>query len=88
MSQTRSNVRSPRRDGVAVARAAVLTHGRAEVIGDAPDRLRAVAARCGVEIVGEDDPDIVVVLGGDGTIRGGRFSDGSARASRPLNQAG
>jgi NAD+ kinase len=68
MSQTRSNVRSPRRDGVAVARAAFLTHGRAEVIGDALDRLRAVAARCGVEIVAEDDPDIVVVLGGDGTM--------------------
>jgi NAD+ kinase len=68
MSQTRSNVRSPRRDGVAVARAAFLTHGRSEVIGDAPDRLRAVAARCGVEVVDEDDPDIVVVLGGDGTM--------------------
>jgi NAD+ kinase len=68
MSQTRSNVRSPRRDGVAVARAAFLTHGRSEVIGDALDRLRAVAARCGVEVVDEDDPDIVVVLGGDGTM--------------------
>ena len=68
MSQTRSNVRSPRREGVAVARAAFLSHGRAEVIGDAPDRLRAVAARCGVDVVDEDDPDIVVVLGGDGTM--------------------
>ena len=68
MSQTRSNVRSPRRDGVAVARAAFLTHGRAEVIGDALDRLRAVAARCGVEVVDEHHPDIVVVLGGDGTM--------------------
>jgi NAD+ kinase len=53
---------------VAVARAAFVTHGRAEVIGDAPDRLRAAATRCGVEIVDEDDPDIVVVLGGDGTM--------------------
>jgi len=68
MSQTRSNVRSPRRDGVAVSRAAFLTHGRAEVIGDALDRLRAVAGRCGVEIVDEQDPEIVVVLGGDGTM--------------------
>jgi NAD+ kinase len=68
MSQTRSNVPSPHREGVAVARAAFLTHGRAEVIGDALDRLRAVAARCGVEIVDDQDPDIVVVLGGDGTM--------------------
>ena len=51
-----------------MARAAFLTHGRPEVIGDALDRLRAVAARCGVEIVDEHDPDIVVVLGGDGTM--------------------
>jgi NAD+ kinase len=68
MSQIRSNVPSPHRDGVAVARAAFVTHGRAEVIGDALDRLRAVAAGCGVEIVDDDDPDIVVVLGGDGTM--------------------
>ena len=68
MSQTRSNVPSPHREGVAVGRAAFLTHGRPEVIGDALDRLRAVAARCGVEIVDEHDPDIVVVLGGDGTM--------------------
>ena len=32
---------SPPVTGVAVARAAVLTHGRPEVIGDAPERLRA-----------------------------------------------
>jgi NAD+ kinase len=68
MSQTRSNVPSPRREGVAVARAAFLTHGKAEVIGDAPDRLRSVADRCGVQIVDDEDPDIVVVLGGDGTM--------------------
>ena len=68
MSQTRSNVPSPHREGVAVGRAAFLTHGRPEVIGDALDRLRAVAARCGVEIVDEHDPDIVIVLGGDGTM--------------------
>jgi len=68
MSQTRSNVPSPHREGVAVGRAAFLTHGRPEVIGDALERLRAVAARCGVEIVDEHDPDIVIVLGGDGTM--------------------
>jgi NAD+ kinase len=70
MSQTRSNVRSPEREGGAVSRAACLTHGRSEVIGDALDRLHAVAARSGVQIVGDDDgdPDLVVVLGGDGTM--------------------
>jgi NAD+ kinase len=70
MSQTRSNVHSSHREGVAISRAAYLTHGRSEVIGDALDRLRAVAARCGVEMVGEGDgdPDLVVVLGGDGTM--------------------
>ncbi len=68
MPQTRSNARSPQRDGVAVARAAYLTHGRAEVIGDALGRLRAAAGRSGVEIVDDGAPDIVVVLGGDGTM--------------------
>jgi NAD+ kinase len=68
MSQTRSNAPSPHREGVTVARAAFLTHGRAEVIGDAPERLRAVAARCGVQVVDDGEPDIVVVLGGDGTM--------------------
>ena len=70
MSQTRSNVHSPHREGVAVARAAYLTHGRAEVIGDALERVRAVAGRAGVEIVedGNTEPDLVVVLGGDGTM--------------------
>jgi NAD+ kinase len=68
ISQSRSNVRSPHRDGTAVARTALLTHGRAEVIGDAPERLRAVAGRCGVEVIDDGDPDLVVVLGGDGTM--------------------
>ncbi|MFL5926279.1 MAG: NAD(+)/NADH kinase [Gaiellaceae bacterium] len=31
-------------------------------------RLRAVAERCGVELVDDEDADIVVVLGGDGTM--------------------
>jgi NAD+ kinase len=70
MSQTRSSVHSPHREGALVARAAYLTHGRSEVIGDALERLHAVARRSGVEIVGEGggDPDLVVVLGGDGTM--------------------
>jgi NAD+ kinase len=53
-----------------VQRAAVVTHGRPEMIGDAVARLRARAADAGVEIVGDDasDPDVVIVLGGDGTM--------------------
>ena len=66
-----------------VKRAAVITHGRAETSGEALERLRAVAAERGIELLlpeeeaakhGDDggadvgDADIVVVLGGDGTM--------------------
>jgi NAD+ kinase len=51
-----------------VTRAAVVTHGRAERIGDALNRLRAVAGDCDVEVVEGDDADLAVVLGGDGTM--------------------
>jgi NAD+ kinase len=68
----------------AVRRAAVLTHGKPETIGPALQRLEAVAAAAGVELLlpedesakhGRDDvaddvggADIAVVLGGDGTM--------------------
>ena len=67
-----------------VKRAAVITHGRRETVGRAIERLRAVAADLGVEPVmpadelekhdidlREAEPseaDIVIVLGGDGTM--------------------
>src|SRR5215217_1295460 len=67
-----------------VKRAAVITHGRRETVGQAIERLRAVAADFGVEPVmppdelekhdvelAEAEPseaDIVIVLGGDGTM--------------------
>ena len=66
-----------------VKRAAVITHGRAETSGDALERLRAVAGEHGIELLlpeeeaakhGDDgaadvgDADLVVVLGGDGTM--------------------
>jgi NAD+ kinase len=53
-----------------VRRAAVVTHGEPETIGDALARLERVAADAGVELAGADcaDPDVVVVLGGDGTM--------------------
>src|SRR5213078_2057473 len=55
-----------------IRRAAVVTHGKAELIGAAVDRVRGVAAETGVEIVLDsadvEDADLAVVLGGDGTM--------------------
>jgi NAD+ kinase len=51
-----------------VRRIVVVDHGDPEVIAGARARLDAVAAACGVEIVEHDDADLVVVLGGDGTM--------------------
>ena len=62
-STSESTKRSPQ-----VKTAAVVTHGHVDV-ESAVDRLRAVAAKAGVTLV--DDPhevDLVVVLGGDGTM--------------------
>jgi NAD+ kinase len=53
-----------------IRRAAVVTHGVRETIGDALERLERVAREAGVEL-GEADStgaDVVVVLGGDGTM--------------------
>ncbi|HEU0304689.1 MAG TPA: NAD(+)/NADH kinase [Gaiellaceae bacterium] len=53
----------------AVRRAAVVTHGRPELIQDALARFGRAANEAGVEIVDDDAaPDIAVVLGGDGTM--------------------
>lgn len=69
--------------GERVRRAAVVTHGRVEAVGDAIPRLQRLAGRAGVELAfgGEeaarhgvpeaprpDEVDIAVVLGGDGTM--------------------
>ena len=67
-----------------VRKAAVITHGHVETIGDGLDRLHAVAEHNGVTLLfpreerekhglpsGDDDvrqADLVVVLGGDGTM--------------------
>ena len=52
-----------------VRRAALLTHGKPERIGDAVRRFEAVARAAGVEVVDDgDDADLAVVLGGDGTM--------------------
>jgi NAD+ kinase len=79
-STTGSTVQSPE----AVARAAVITHGRPEAIGGALERLERVASEAGVELLlpGDEqakhgltdhdervqDADLAVVLGGDGTM--------------------
>ena len=53
----------------AVRRAAVVTHGKPDTIGDARARLEAVARTHGVELVDDGDaPDLAIVLGGDGTM--------------------
>jgi NAD+ kinase len=54
----------------AVRRAAVVPHGRPELIGDALARIEAAAAGCGVELLTAEAPqvDLAVALGGDGTM--------------------
>lgn len=57
------------RSAEAVRRAAVVPHGKAERLGDALARLERVAADAGVELVDADgEPDVAIVLGGDGTM--------------------
>ena len=62
-----STAASPTPLGEPVRRAAVVTHGKPEQIGDAVERLKGIAAAAGVELT-ETSPDLVVVLGGDGTM--------------------
>jgi NAD+ kinase len=50
------------------SRIAVVTHGKPERIGDAVERLEAAAAAAGVDVVDGASADLVVVLGGDGTM--------------------
>jgi NAD+ kinase len=51
-----------------VHRIAVVSHGDPEVIDGAVARLERICAAAGVEIVEGEDPDLAVVLGGDGTM--------------------
>ncbi|HEU0194856.1 MAG TPA: NAD(+)/NADH kinase [Gaiellales bacterium] len=69
MSKQQSRSQSASAEPAAVERVAVFVHGRPERVGDAPERLRALAGRLGIEVA--EDPrrsDLVVVLGGDGTM--------------------
>ena len=54
----------------AVSRAAVVTHGKPELIGDAVERLEGAARAAGVDLVESEleQPDVAIVLGGDGTM--------------------
>jgi NAD+ kinase len=53
----------------AVRRAAVVPHGKPEAVADAVARLERVAAAAAVELVeAEAEPDVAIVLGGDGTM--------------------
>jgi NAD+ kinase len=51
-----------------VRRIAVVSHGDNDVAAGAVARLEAVARAAGVEIVEDDDADLAVVVGGDGTM--------------------
>ncbi|MGB2952612.1 MAG: NAD(+)/NADH kinase [Gaiellaceae bacterium] len=69
-----STTGSTQQSAEAVRRAAVVTHGRPELIAGAVERLERVAEAHGVELVSAEEqrdgapPDLVVVLGGDGTM--------------------
>lgn len=79
-----STTGSTQRLASAVKRVAVVTHGKAETIGPALDRLGALAAEAGVELLvdeaeaakhdveprdgGAESADLALVLGGDGTM--------------------
>jgi NAD+ kinase len=83
-STTGSETLSPSPPPKAVKRAAVVTHGKPQTIGPALARLTTVAREAGVQLRldedekakhgidpengGSDDVDLVVVLGGDGTM--------------------
>jgi NAD+ kinase len=57
------------RSAEAVRRAAVVLHGKPATVGDALERVRALAGEAGVELVEADgEPDVAIVLGGDGTM--------------------
>jgi NAD+ kinase len=80
----------------AIRRAAVVTHGRPELIGAGLARLRAAAEQAGVELVfseeeaqkhglepgGSNEVDATIVLGGDGTML--RALRGSLETTAPV----
>ena len=51
-----------------VERIAIVAHGKAETLGDAVKRVEELARGAGVEVVADAEADLLVVLGGDGTM--------------------
>jgi NAD+ kinase len=51
-----------------VRKVAVLTHGKPDTIGDAVQRFERAAQAAGAAVVDDGDADLLVVLGGDGTM--------------------
>jgi NAD+ kinase len=51
-----------------VRSATVITHGKPELVAPAVQRVREVAERVGVAIIEDGEPDLAVILGGDGTM--------------------
>jgi NAD+ kinase len=52
-----------------VERIALVAHGKPETLGDAVKRVEEIARAAGVEVVeGDSEADLLVVLGGDGTM--------------------
>jgi NAD+ kinase len=51
-----------------VSKVAVLTHGKPETIGDAVARFERAVEAAGAEVVDDGHADLLVVLGGDGTM--------------------
>jgi NAD+ kinase len=51
-----------------VERIAIVAHGKAETLGDAVKRVEENARAIGVEVVPDGEADLIVVLGGDGTM--------------------
>ena len=50
------------------SRIAIVAHGKPDTLGDAVKRVEEVARGAGVEVVPEGQADLLVVLGGDGTM--------------------
>lgn len=51
-----------------VERIAIVAHGKAETLGDAVKHVEEIARATGVEVVPDGEADLLVVLGGDGTM--------------------
>ena len=51
-----------------VERIAIVAHGKPDTLGDAVKRVEELASAAGVQVVPDAEADLIVVLGGDGTM--------------------